>query len=230
MVHRSPRRTAARAGVAVLGVVGLVLALVLVSSGGQVHLAARGTPVGSTSSATTSAEPAPVSASASPTNTHQFTTAAPRTLSSSTHLVVPSVGLDVPVLPLTPEKGVIDPPTQHEGYWIEPYGRPVGPGEATDNTLYIAGHSWSKGSAAFNPLMGQNSKKHSIAVGDVVQVQTAAGTTSYTVTSAEHHAKSELAAATDVWAVSPGRLVLLTCALDVKGRDTDDNLVVVAES
>ena len=35
----------------------------------------------------------------------------PAQRSSSMRLEVPSVGVDVPVLPLTPSDGVIDPPT-----------------------------------------------------------------------------------------------------------------------
>ena len=49
-------------------------------------------------------------------------------------------------------------------YWIEPYGAPVGPREQPDNTLYIAGHSWTRGAAAFNALMAGAG----VRVGDVV--------------------------------------------------------------
>lgn len=233
MRHRLTRRTAALSGAAVLGLA-TVLALTLLLVSGNTP-ATPPAAVAASSARLPSAVPepttaGPTSSAAAPSNTHAFSTAAPRTISSAVHLVVPSVGMDVAVLPLTPEKGVIDPPTQHEGYWIEPYGQPVGPGQENDNTLYIAGHSWSKGSAAFNPLMGQGSTEHSLAVGDTVQVRTADGTTTYTVTRTEEYDKGSLSEAADVWEISPGRLVLLTCFLDAEGHDTDDNLVVFAES
>ena len=61
-------------------------------------------------------------------------------------------------------------------------------------------------------------------------VDTPAGTVDYTVTGTETYAKHELPGAADVWAIVPGRLVLITCFVDDDGRATDENFVVFADS
>jgi hypothetical protein len=223
---RLTRRAAALAGAAVLGVVVLLLAVLVVGGGAPVTVKAAA--AASSSSAPPSVPsqapvPVAVTPTLSPAPPPSATTAAPR--SSSVHLVVPAVGLDVAVLPLTPKKGVIDPPTMADGYWIKPYGAPGG---TADNTVYIAGHSWTKGAAAFNPLM-PGDHGDGVATGDVVEVQTPAGTTDYTVTGTERYDKDALPDATDVWTVVPGRLVLITCFVDDDGNATDDNFVVFAD-
>lgn len=222
---RSPlhltRRTAALAGAAVLGIVTLVIALILTGGGPDVAVRAAGAPSEVTSAPSPAAVPAPEVPTPMPTGT---TEAAPQ--SSSVRLEVPSVGLDVGVLPLTPKGGVIDPPTMVDSYWVEPYGEP---GTAPDNTVYIAGHSWTKGSAAFNALMPGNHGS-GVSTGDVVSVHTPVGTVDYTVSRTERYDKDELPGATDVWTVMPGRLVLITCFVNDDGRTTDDNFIVFAES
>jgi sortase (surface protein transpeptidase) len=113
-----------------------------------------------------------------------------------------------------------------EAYWVAPYGEP---GTHPDNTVYIAGHSWTTGAAAFNALMPGDSGA-GVAIGDAVRVQTPTGTVAYTVTGTRRYDKDALPDATDVWTVAPGRLVLITCFVDDAGRTTDDNFVVFAES
>ena len=54
------------------------------------------------------------------------------------HIEIPSIGLDLPVLPLTPRDGVINPPLLTAAYVIDSYGQPVGSPEEANNTLYIA--------------------------------------------------------------------------------------------
>ena len=222
---RLTRRTAALAGAAVLGVVAMVLVLVL--TGGRGEGAARAAAVAST--ATSAPAPAPPTVIA-PTTEPPVPTpsekpaAAPR--ASSVRLEVPSVGLDVPVLPYTPRGGVIDPPSMVDGYWVQPYGEP---GTEPDNTVYIAGHSWTKGAAAFNALM-PGDHGAGVSTGDVVTVQTPGGSVDYTVSRTERYDKDDLPDATDVWTVMPGRLVLITCFVDDAGRTTDDNFIVFAES
>jgi sortase (surface protein transpeptidase) len=221
------RRTAVLTGAAVLGVVGLLLAVLLLGGG---RSDVRATAVGATasapssapSSAATSSAPAPVATTeATPTPT---ASEAPR--ASSVRLEVPSVGLDVGVLPLTPEGGVIDPPTMADSYWVQPYGEPGG---APDNTVYIAGHSWTEGAAAFNALM-PGDHGEGVSTGDAVEVRSPGGTVDYTITGTARYDKDSLPDAVDVWQVAPGRLVLITCFVDDDGRTTDDNFVVFAES
>ena len=218
---RTTRRTAALIGAAVLVVVAALVAVLLLVPG------ARGPRVEPVAAAvTTPGTTAPATTTPPPTTPPPTTTAPAPPPASDVRLRVPSVGLDLPVLPLTPRGGVIDPPTMAGAYWIEPYGDPVGPGQPADNTLYIAGHSWTRGAAAFNALMAGAG----VGVGAVVSVDTPAGTVDYTVTGTETYAKHELPGAADVWAIVPGRLVLITCFVDDEGRATDANFVVFADS
>lgn len=217
------RRTAALSGAAVLGVVALLLVVLLTGGRGDQVVRPVAAPSPVTSSAAPAPAPAPAPVAATPTPS-QAPAETPR--ASSVHLAVPSVGVDVPVLPLTPSGGVIDPPSMVDSYWVEPYGEP---GNQPDNTVYIAGHSWTKGAAAFNALM-PGDHGDGVSTGDVVTVRTGEGSVDYTITRTELYDKDALPDATDVWTVAPGRLVLITCFVDDDGRATDDNFVVFAES
>jgi hypothetical protein len=61
-------------------------------------------------------------------------------------------------------------------------------------------------------------------------VRTPTGTVRYTVQSTRRYAKDALPDADEVWEVSPGRLVLITCFQRADGRKATENLVVVAEA
>ncbi|CCG02269.1 class F sortase [Blastococcus saxobsidens] len=152
------------------------------------------------------------------------------TPSSDVHVTVPAADLDLPVLPLTPRGGAINPPTLTAAYWIEPYGDPVGAAGESDNTLYLAAHSTGTGEYGFDPLMESDGGGSKLAAGDVVEVSTPRGTVSYTVERTKRYAKGELPGATEVWEASPGRLVLITCFQRGGGRASTENLVVFAES
>ncbi|MDK3256714.1 class F sortase [Blastococcus capsensis] len=152
------------------------------------------------------------------------------TPSSDVHVTVPALGMDLPVLPLTPRGGAIDPPTLTAAYWIEPYGDPVGAAGESDNTLYLAAHSTGTGEYGFDPLMETDGGGSTLAAGDVVEVSTPQGTVSYTVERTKRYAKGELPGATEVWEAAPGRLVLITCFQRGGGRASTENLVIFAES
>lgn len=152
------------------------------------------------------------------------------TPSSPVHLVIPAVGLDLPLLSLTPDEGVIDPPLLTAGYWIEPYGEPVATAGTAENTLYIAAHSAGRGKNGFDPLLAADHEGSALAAGDVVEVRTPEGTASYTVQRTQRYGKDELPAAAAVWESSPGRLVLITCFQRADGHHSTENLVVFAQS
>jgi hypothetical protein len=157
-------------------------------------------------------------------------TAARYTPSSDVRLVVPSLGVDLPLLPMTPSGDTIDPPLLTAGYWIEPYGAPVGDAAEATNTLYVAAHSAGYGADGFDPLIAGDGAASTLAAGDVVEVRTPTGTVRYTVRSTSRYGKDELPGAEEVWEVSPGRLVLVTCFQRADGREATENLVVVAEA
>jgi hypothetical protein len=152
------------------------------------------------------------------------------TPSSDVRLVVPSLGVDLPLLPMTPHGDTIDPPLLTAGYWIEPYGAPVGSAAEATNTLYIAAHSAGYGDDGFDPLIAADGRGSTLAAGDVVEVRTPTGTVRYTVQSTRRYGKDELPDADEVWEVSPGRLVLVTCFQRADGSIATENLVVVAEA
>ena len=152
------------------------------------------------------------------------------TPSSRVHVTVDALGMDLPVLPLTPRGGAINPPTLTAAYWIEPYGDPVGSAEQADNTLYLAAHSTGTGKYGFDPLMESAGGGSTLVAGDVVEVSTPSGTVGYTVERTERYAKGELPGATEVWEAVPGRLVLITCFQRGGGRASTENLVVFAQS
>jgi hypothetical protein len=152
------------------------------------------------------------------------------TPSSDVRLVIPSVGVDLPLLAMTPSGGTIDPPLLTAGYWIEPYGAPVGDAAEATNTLYVAAHSAGSGDDGFDPLIAGGGADGTLVAGDVAVVRTPAGTVRYTVRSAHRYGKDELPGADEVWQVVPGRLVLITCFQRADGREATENLVVVAEA
>jgi hypothetical protein len=152
------------------------------------------------------------------------------TPSSDVHVVVPGLELDLPVLPLTPRNGTINPPTLTAAYWLDPYGDPVGSPEQADNTLYLAAHSTGTGEYGFDPLMESDGGGSTLEAGDVIEVSTPQGTVDYTVERTERYAKGELPGASEVWEAHPGRLVLITCFQRGGGRASTENLVVFAES
>ena len=152
------------------------------------------------------------------------------TPASDTRLVVPSAGIDLPLLGMAPAGGTIDPPLLTAGYWIEPYGAPVGTAAEAGNTLYVAAHSAGHGSDGFDPLIAEGGEGSTLSAGDVVEVRTPSGTVTYAVTSTHRYGKEELPGATEIWEVSPGRLVLITCFQRADGREATENLGVVAEA
>jgi len=156
--------------------------------------------------------------------------AARYTPSSRVHLVIPAVDLDLPLLALTPEDGVINPPLLTAGYWIEPYATPVAAPDEATNTLYIAAHSAGRGDDGFDPLLTPDHRASTLDAGDVVEVRTPQGTASYTVDHVQRYGKDELPGASEVWEAVPGRLVLITCFQRADGRRSTENLVVFAES
>ncbi|HEX2073381.1 MAG TPA: class F sortase [Geodermatophilus sp.] len=226
---RPTRRAAALAGAAALGVSGaLVLGIGLHSGAHAVPVPVAPAPSTAVAVPTTAAPASGPTPATPPSETP--TPTALHTPSSSVHLTIGAVGLDLPVLPLTPRRGVIDPPTLTAAYWIEPYGAPVGSADRADNTLYIAAHSAGRGDDGFGPLLTPDHRGGAVAAGDVVEVRTPGGTVTYTVQRTARYARGELAGASEIWEAVPGRLVLITCFQRADGGQPTENFVVVAES
>jgi hypothetical protein len=220
---RPSRRTAATAAVLTLGLAGGTVLAVGLADGGQ-PAAATGSP-----------DPVAAATAAPPHVEEAQPTLPPAgvtlpTPSSDVHVTIPALDLDLPVLPLSPRNGTINPPTLTAAYWLDPYGDPVGSAGQADNTLYLAAHSTGTGEYGFDPLMESDGGGSTLGPGDVIEVSTPQGTVDYTVERTERYAKGELPGATEVWEAHPGRLVLLTCFQRGSGRASTENLVVFAES
>lgn len=136
-------------------------------------------------------------------------------------LRIDAVGFDADVLPYTPSEdqyaeASLVPPQTYNGYWLTPYGMP---GEGSENTTYIAGHSWDRIELPFNRLSAPG------LVGERLEVETVDGTIDYVVDSVTTYDKEELKDS-EIWAVDPHRIVLISCYT----RDAVEKNVVVTAS
>jgi len=122
------------------------------------------------------------------------------------HLTVGSAGIDLPVLPLTPTGSdlashSIVPPMTFDAYWLTSFGSP---GDGSNNTTYIVGHSGINQDAPFNRL------STSVKVGDTFTLTTSSGRIKYVVESVVTHNKDTLAQS-DIWRIVPNKVVLISC-------------------
>ncbi|WP_144837305.1 class F sortase [Kocuria rosea] len=119
---------------------------------------------------------------------------------------MPAADIDQPILPLAPTTSElatqsIVPPMTMDAYWLSTYGTP---GAGSTNTTYITGHSWEGAEAPFDRLSTH------LTTGDTIVVGTATGQIHYVVESITTHDKNTLKDS-DIWQVSPQRLVLISC-------------------
>ncbi|MBF4462745.1 MULTISPECIES: class F sortase [unclassified Rathayibacter] len=141
-------------------------------------------------------------------------------------LRIPSVGLDATVRTLSVDPGsVVDPPGPDDAYWLSDYGVA---GPAATNTVYLAGHSYRRGGAVFNPLLDPPHERSAVATGDAIEVQTPEAVYRYTVTDVQRYDKATVGSEDELWRRVPGRLVLVTCFQYDDGQASTQNLVVYA--
>lgn len=96
-----------------------------------------------------------------------------------------------------------------DGYWLTNYGTP---GEGSNDTVYITGHSWD---GRENPFYRLSSE---VEVGNAVTLTTAEGEIDYVVDSVTTHNEDTLKDS-DIWEIVPNRLVLVSCFIeDLRGR------------
>ena len=140
-------------------------------------------------------------------------------------LRIDALGIAAPIDGMKAKNGVVDPPTHDAAYWLSDYGAPSA--KAT-NTVYLVGHSWSKGPAVFNSFTDAASQQSKIPVGTTIVVVAGSGPLTYVVDATATYAKSQLTTTKDVWSIVPGRLVLITCFLHEGVDRSPDNFVVFA--
>ncbi len=134
-------------------------------------------------------------------------------------LLVPSLGVDAPVVPIEAPGGVLTPPADPQvlGWWADG----AKPGARTGSAL-VTGHTVHSGGGAMDDL-------EQLARGDLVWVRTDHGRIGYDVRSVGVLGKGELAErAEQLFSQEvPGRLVLITCE-DWNGVEYLSNVVVTA--
>ena len=135
-------------------------------------------------------------------------------------LVVPSLHVDAPIVPITAPGGTLVPPSDPQtlGWWSD--GARAG---AAHGGALVTGHTVHTGGGAFDHLA-------TLRPGNRVTVRTTAGTVHYAVTGVTVYRKARLArdAARVFRQTGPGRLVLVTCD-DWDGVRYLSNAVVFAD-
>lgn len=134
-------------------------------------------------------------------------------------VIVPRLGVDAPVVPITAPGGVLTPPGDPAtlGWWSDGAVPGAGRGSAL-----VTGHTVHTGGGALDDL-------EELADGDRVEVATPQGALGYVVTRTEVLGKGELAQRAEALFDQsvPGRLVLITCE-DWNGSEYLSNVVVTA--
>lgn len=149
-----------------------------------------------------------------------------QTASSPTRarFTVGAVGLDVPLDTLDATDGVIEPPGFTSAYWVE--NRGVSFENPADGTVFVAMHSLRGGGVApGNYLIDVQNRRSKVQPGDAITV----GASRYTVTQAGPVQKTDIADRSDIWADSPGRLVVITCLQRPQGGPSVQNMVIEAQ-
>ena len=135
-------------------------------------------------------------------------------------LVVPMLGVDAPVVPITAPGGVLLPPSDPQvlGWWRDG----AQPGAARGGAL-ITGHTVSSGGGAFDDL-------ETLRRGDEVRVRTPDRVLRYEVTGVRIYHKARIARDAErlFSQTVPGRLVLITCE-DWNGSFYESNAVIFAD-
>ena len=134
-------------------------------------------------------------------------------------VAVPRLAIDVPVLPIAPEGGVLVPPSDPGELGWYRYGARPG---AVHGSAVITGHTVHTGGGALDEL-------DDLQAGDSVRVTTVNGTIGYRVSEVSILSKTQFAhrAQRIFSSAVPGRLVLITCT-DWNGQVYLSNTLVYA--
>lgn len=219
------RRSAALWAVAVVAVlVAPWLVVIMTSSDGEGATAVRLPGAGiSTSAAASQSAPRVPSYDVAPDVESTSTEPAPRPAPAPgipRRLVVPRLGVDASVVPISAPGGVLLPPSDPQtlGWWRDG----ARPGAARGGAL-ITGHTVSTGGGAFDDL-------ETLRRGDEVRVRTSDRVLRYEVTGMRIYRKARIARdAEQLFSQTvPGRLVLITCE-DWNGSYYESNAVIFAD-
>lgn len=149
----------------------------------------------------------------------------PASIAPSTpeRLVVESVGLDVPLGAVDAVDGRILPPDFTSAFWVRNLGVSLADGDG--GTVFVVMHSLRGGAVGpGNYLIDVEQQTSRVEPGARVLV----GDVAYTVTGSELVDKTRISQNPDVWADTPGRLLLITCLQRPDGSASRENLVITA--
>lgn len=140
-----------------------------------------------------------------------------------TNLVIPAVGLDVPLESMLETAGQITPPGFTSAYLVR--NRGVQLADATTGTVFLAMHSLRDGGKApGNYLIDPATQQSTLHVGDQIQV----GPHHYQIDSTEIIDKTDLPHTDHIWQNTPGRLVIFTCLQRPNNQPSTHNLIITA--
>ncbi len=136
---------------------------------------------------------------------------------------VPAVGLDIPLDQMSESDGAITPPGFQSAYWITNMGVPLS--EGADGTVFVVMHSIRGGGIGPGNYL-TNIQDGTSAVPDGSAI-TIAGIP-YHVTGWSAIPQDELPARPEVWANTPGRMIVITCLEKPDGSPSTENFVITA--
>ncbi|MDR2896587.1 MAG: class F sortase [Propionibacteriaceae bacterium] len=134
--------------------------------------------------------------------------------------VIPSINLDVPLGSINEVNGVMNPPNFTNAFVIR--NRGVDLAHAADGTVYAVTHAIQGGTAPGNKL--QDHGNVTLTVGDTIKLNGV----EYVYESSMQMLKGDIPNEASLWTDDPGRLIIITCVLNPKGGNADDNLILIA--
>ena len=142
------------------------------------------------------------------------------TLVRGERFVVPAVGLNVPVTTMDEMGGEITPPGFTSAYIVANMG--VTLEHATQGTVFVVMHSVrGGGTGPGNALINVPTGTATVKPGDTITV----GSATYTVTGARTELKTAVPNDSQLWANTPGRLVIITCMHLPSNTESTHNLI-----
>ena len=134
---------------------------------------------------------------------------------------VPSIKLKVAIGSVNDVNGVMNPPNFQSVFWVR--NRGVSLDNAEQGTVFMVTHAVQGGSAPGNIMQAKGQVV--LKPGDTIQ----ANQRTYEYESSQIIPKTEIGDHEDIWANTPGRLLVITCVLNPAGGIAVDNMVIVAK-
>ena len=136
---------------------------------------------------------------------------------------VPDLDMAVPLWAVNDVKGTLNPPGYREAYWVR--NRGVSLKNAERGTVYVIMHTVRKGFGPGNYFIDVPTQSVTLRQNSLIYVNDRV----YQYDDYEIVKKSDIGGRSDIWAETPGRLVIITCWLNKQGTLDPNNLVIYAD-